>query len=146
MRDETNKTIPGLHPADTESPRGLMASVVELLRIEDASIAEIDAVLGSLAKSMDRCFASRRSSGTYEDAIARAPWLTAEFERLNHQETSLRQSLQALRTLVARRDGSFEVARQLTSQFDDFVEFYLEHEAAEHNFLEAAYPGPDWTN
>jgi capsule polysaccharide export protein KpsE/RkpR len=90
---------------------------------------------------LDQCVASQIADGIYDDAVERAPWLTADAERLKQHQSALRQSLQALRMLVSRRGGSSD---SFAPRFHEFVELYMEHEAAEQDFLQAAFPGPAW--
>jgi hypothetical protein len=114
---------------------------MELLQKKNPAATDIDKLLVGLSHLLDQCVAAQIAEGIYEDAVQRAPWLTADAERLKQQQTALRQSLQALRMLVSRGGGSSE---SLAQRFDEFAELYTEHEAAEQDFLQAAFPGPDW--
>jgi hypothetical protein len=127
--------------AADRSPRELMDAIVELLRLEHASTTDFDKLLDQLADGMDQCVGAQEEESIYDDAVQRAPWLTADAERLKQQQTALRESLQALRMLSRRGSGSGE---SLARRFDEFVELYAEHDAAEQDFFQAAYPGPDW--
>ncbi len=125
----------------SHSTRQLIEAMVELLRQENAPADNVRRLFGELTESIERCFASRHADGSREDALERAPWLTADAERLKQQQSQVCQSLQHICLLAGRQGG---LPESLSSQFDDFVELFLEHEAAEHVFLQAAYPGPTW--
>lgn len=147
MCDETlealaseSKSNPSEIPCDSQSPRQLIESLIELLHHSDASPADTRRLLKELGLSVERCFDSRNADDTYEAALLRAPWLTAEVEELKQQCSALRQSLKSMQLLASRSVG----LGQLAQQFNDFAELYVEHETAECNFLDSAYPGPDW--
>jgi hypothetical protein len=143
--DETLETLPSESDScGPDSPRQLIELIIQLLRTAEASPAEIDHQFEGLARSLERCFAATKADDTYVAAILRAPWLTAEFEQLNQQCSSLRQSLQAMRSLASRSSESGKWIGELALQFNQFAELYLDHEAAECNFLDSAYPGPEW--
>ena len=145
MCDETLSAFtPESDSCRSDSPRQLIESIIELLRNADVSPAKIDLLLKELTRSLERCFDARKADDTYEAAILRAPWLSSELEQLNQQRSSLRQSLQAMRLLASQCDDSVELTGKLAQQFNDFTELYLDHEGAECNFLDSAYPGPDW--
>jgi hypothetical protein len=145
VRDETLDTLPTeSNSCGLDSPRQLIESIIQLLRTAEAPSAEIDRQLEGLAQSLERCFAATKADDTYLAAMLRAPWLTTEFEQLNQQCSSLRQSLQAMRSLASRSSESGKWIGELALQFNQFAELYLDHEAAECNFLDSAYPGPEW--
>ncbi len=125
----------------TRSTRESIELMVELLRGENPSPTHVDALLVELAEGIDHCIATHQVEGIYEDAIQRAPWLTADGERLKQQLAAMAQSLQALRMLASRGGG---LGESLAGRFEEFAELYAEHEAAEQDFLQAAFPGPDW--
>lgn len=128
-------------PSSSATPRQLLEAVTELLQQKDASISNVQGLVGQLAESLDRYCESRETRALYDDAIVRAPYLTADAERLAQQQSALRQSLQSLRILASRPGVSCE---SLGRRCEEFTELYLEFEAAEHNFLQTAFPGPDW--
>ncbi|NIP86598.1 MAG: hypothetical protein GTO03_13945 [Planctomycetales bacterium] len=121
--------------------RELIEAVMGLLRSEPASADELDQLLTQLADGLDQDLTLQLAEGIYDDAVLRAPWLTADAERLKQQQAGLQQSLQALR-MLAGRDGL--PSDSVAQRFSEFAELYLEHEAAEQDFLQSAFPGPDW--
>jgi hypothetical protein len=121
-----------------------MDTLIGLLRLEDTQLVTVKELLGQLAGLLDDCFDPCRIDAVYDDAVQRAPWLTADAERLRQEVSVLRQSLQAVRMLASGGEGSVRTVPQLGSQFNDFVESYLEYEAAKQNFLQTAFPAPDW--
>lgn len=130
--------------AGTRSPRQIVEVVMELLRQEDCSATSVDNLFDELAFALDRRFSSQEFVFSFENAVERAPWLTADAERLKQQQAELQQSLQAIRMLPCYGGSTVESARQLALRINDFAELFSEYEADEDNFLHAAFPGPHW--
>lgn len=123
------------------SPRQLIEAVIELLRQDGVAATTIEDLLGNLAEALEQHFASQSTDDIHDDAVQRAPWLTADAERLKHQQTAVQQSFQAFQMTARRGMASRE---SLADEFDEFAELYLDYETAEQGFLEAAFPGPAW--
>jgi hypothetical protein len=127
-----------------QSIRQLMESVMDLLSREDALDGQLGESLRELNAALDQRISAPETVATFEDAVERAPWLTAEGERLRQEQTALRQSLQAIVVCSRSSGGAVESKKRLIQQMADLAELFVEYDVAEQNFFQAAFPGPEW--
>ena len=123
-----------------------MQAVLDLLGRDDTADDTLGELLCELAAMLEHRMTAPETVAAYEDAIQRAPWLTAERERLRQQQAAVRQSLRALAVCQRCAGGSNASRQQLVQQMQDVAELYIEYDMAEQNFLQTAFPGPDWAN
>ena len=141
MSDETRETATSeIQLSPSRPPRQIIEEVVETLRRKDSLSTSAKQHLHRSIKSLDQCIASREDRYAYADAVERAPWLTSDVEHLKRRWSELRQGLKR----IYKRDEA--PSHSVVDQLNEFAERFVECEAEEQCFLQAAFPGPSWTN
>ena len=144
MTDESRETASADLPSSTAiTPRQLIEDLIEIYLSQKGSSANKKRKLTASIRQLDQCIISRKNESAYMDALVRAPWLTSDVEHLKRQWQELRQSLHEVYKHARRDDGSRE---SLVEQFNVIAERFIECEADEQCLLEAAFPGPAWTD
>lgn len=127
---------------DIVTPLKMTEDLVETLRQETISAAEIRQRLERLKEVLDNRFESPENKGVIENLVSRSPWLTSDAERLRQLQTDMLQSVESCFDHVKNTDGSRDFCRRLIKQLSEFAELYVEAESAHEELLHAAFPGP----
>lgn len=144
MTDQTRVTQSAeFMPSATRPPRQLIEDLIENLRKSDTLSTKTKTQFRQSIRLLDQCIESRKDEYGYADAVERAPWLTADVEQLKRNWQELRQTLYALYKCVRRGEDSHE---SLIRQFNQYAERFVDCEADEQCVLQAAFPGPAWTD
>ena len=144
MADETRETVAaGISPQSALSPNQLIEDMVKNVSKVDESLANEKKQLIESIRQLEQCIVSRTAESAYADAVARAPWLTGDAEQLRRHWEELRESLHELFEDADQKEGSREA---LIEKFNAVAEEFGDCKADEQCLLQAAYPGPDWTN
>ena len=144
MANEACESVSGrIPPHSSLSPNQLIEEMIENVSKVDASLAKEKKQLIESIKQLEQCIASRSAESAYADAIARAPWLTGDAEQLKRHWRELRKSLRELYEDADREDGSRE---KLIEKFNAVAAEFDDCEADEQCLLQAAFPGPAWTD
>ena len=142
MSDETRKTTSSeFQSSPVRPPRQIIEDLIETLQMKNSLSANPERQFNQSIKSLLQCIALRGDHHAYIDAVERAPWLTADVEQLKRQWTQLEEGLHAIYE-CARHDET--PLNALIDQLNGFAERFLECEADEQCFLQAAFPPPSW--
>ena len=130
--------------ARLDNPQQVMEEITDLVYESADAVSRLRDRIERLADQIGRRFAAEEQSGRYEDALCRAPWLTARTQELQQQHTQLIEALHGIQRLCESSDGPVAWWERARQDFADFAELLQEHEAAEKNLIEELHPGPDW--
>jgi iron-sulfur cluster repair protein YtfE (RIC family) len=126
-------------------PRQVVAEISSIFREPTDAMIGLRERIDWLAEQLSRRFASEEQSGRYDDALCRAPWLTARAQELQQQHQQLTDLLNGLQSLCQSSEGLVAWWQRLRQDFAEFAELLEEHEAAENNLLDDMHPGPSWS-
>lgn len=121
-----------------ESFRTYLEQFCDLLG-EVPDTGELVGVLGSLSTALHRHFELEEQDGYLGEAVAFAPRLATEADRLLQQHPMLSEELTSLHQNASIAGMSDERWASYVNQAHKFVERLIDHERAENDLVQTAY-------